>query len=156
MRPVAYKTPPRCSLACPAISDRFAPAPCLAFRLAGSCQWQHMMLSLTQGEPDGHQQTEIKIRKVRTQILSYGKTPRQEQRPGSTEAHRGDQCHCFKNGTIEITCVFVVQTVGGAKDAVRTEGHNDRRDHEGDGLAATFGPRLPCRRGQEDACPQST
>ena len=47
-----------------------------------------MMLSLTKGEPHGYQKTEIKIRKVRTQILSYRKTPRQEYRPGWAEALR--------------------------------------------------------------------
>jgi hypothetical protein len=48
-----------------------------------------MMLSMTpKGAPDGHQKTEIKIRKDRTQIVTYGKTPRQERRPRSAEAHR--------------------------------------------------------------------
>ena len=46
-----------------------------------------MMLSLIPGEPNGHKQIEIKIRNDRTQIVSQGKTPRQEQRPGSVEAH---------------------------------------------------------------------
>jgi hypothetical protein len=47
-----------------------------------------MMLSLIPGEPNGYKQIEIKIRNDRTQIVSHGKTPGQEQRPRSTEAHR--------------------------------------------------------------------
>jgi hypothetical protein len=46
-----------------------------------------MLLSLTPRRTDGHEQIEIKIRNDRTQIVSQGKTPRQEQRPGSVEAH---------------------------------------------------------------------
>ncbi len=46
-----------------------------------------MMLSL-KGEPHGYQKNEIKIRKGNAQIVSHGKTHRQEQRPNSTEAHR--------------------------------------------------------------------
>ena len=41
------------------------------------------------------------------------------------------------------------------KMLIRTEGHHDRRDHEGDRLAATFGARLLCGRSQEEARPQS-
>jgi len=97
-----------------------------------------------EGGPDGHQQIEIKIRKDRTQTVSHGKTPRQEQRPHSIEAHR---CCRFESGIIE--------AVGCAEDAARAQGHHDRRDHEGDGLAAAFGPRLLRGRGQEEARPQS-
>jgi hypothetical protein len=46
-----------------------------------------MMLSLIQGRAS-HEQIEIEIRKDRAQIVSHRKTPRQEQRPGSIEAHR--------------------------------------------------------------------
>jgi hypothetical protein len=44
-----------------------------------------MMLSLNEGESDGHQQIEIKIRKDQTQIVSRGKTPRQERRPARSK-----------------------------------------------------------------------
>jgi hypothetical protein len=67
-----------------------------------------MMLSLIQGEPDGHEQIEIKIRKDGTQIVSHGKTPCQEQRPHSIEAHPCDQFRRFESCIIEITCVFVI------------------------------------------------
>jgi hypothetical protein len=50
-----------------------------------------MMLSLIPRESqDGHHQIEIKTREDCTQIVSDNKTPHQEQRPGSIEAHRCD------------------------------------------------------------------
>ena len=33
-----------------------------SLRFAGLCQWQHPMLSLTQGEPNGYQQIDVQIR----------------------------------------------------------------------------------------------
>src|SRR5450631_4286712 len=116
MRPDDSRMPPRCSTGWPSNSDRFRPFSRPALRLAGSCQWQHLMLSLIRkGEPDGQEQTEIKIEQDRTQIVSHGKTPRQKQRPRSTEAHRCIKCRRFKSGIIEINCVFVIQTVGCAE-----------------------------------------
>jgi len=75
-----------------------------------------MMLSLIPGEPDGHEHIEIKIRKDGTQIFSHGKTPRQERRPHSIEAHRCGQCRRFESGGIETACIFVIQTVDRAED----------------------------------------
>src|SRR2546430_4970785 len=63
-------------------------------------------------------------------------------------APRCIECRRFKGGVIEITCAFDVQTVSGAEAAAAAQGHNDRRDHEGDGLAAAFGAWIFCRRGQ--------
>src|SRR5258706_8205749 len=97
----------------------------------------------------------IKPQRDRRKLLAREKPPRKEGRPGWMKPRRCNKYRLFKNGLIEITCVFVIQTVGGAEDAVRTEGHHHQRDHEGDRLAATFGPRLPCRRGEEEARPQS-
>ena len=56
---------------------------------------------------------------------------------------------------VEITCVFVIQAVGCTGDAIRTERHHDRRNHEGDRLATTFGSRLLSGGGQKEAQPQS-
>ena len=78
----------------------------------------HDAASDPKGEPDGHRQIENKTLEDHTKNVSNNKTPRQEQRPGSTEEHRCDQCRHFKSGIIEISCVFVLQTVGGAEDAV--------------------------------------
>ena len=54
-------------------------------------------------------------------------------------------------GIDEGTCLVALQTGDGAGDASTAKGHDHRRPHEGDRLAATFGPQLPCRRGQEEA-----
>ena len=43
------------------------------------------------------------------------------------------------------------QTGGGSRAAQTAQGNNDRRDHEGDRLAAALGPRLLCRRRAQEA-----
>jgi hypothetical protein len=67
-----------------------------------------MMLSLTNGEPDGYQQIEIKARKGGTQIAPHGKTRRQEQSSDWIEADHRFEDYRYENGVIEITCGFIV------------------------------------------------
>ena len=43
------------------------------------------------------------------------------------------------------------QAGDGPRPAQTAQGDNDRRDHEGDRLAATLGPRLLCRRRAQEA-----
>ena len=105
----------------------------------GLCQWQHMMLSLKRwrtvwpsAKPERNQEP--------PNLRQAGQPLRQESPPRRPPKQNGDS---------GVSPVF--QTGDRARLAPPIQGHDDRRDHEGDRLAAAFRARLLCRCRQEEA-----
>jgi hypothetical protein len=113
-----------------------------------------MMLSLTpKGEPDGHHQAQIEIRKD-SKARPDCKQANEELDFRSIEAPCFDKGVGVENQSIEAGR-YGVEAGDSAGDASPAQGRHHSRHHEGDRLAAALSARLLCGRRQEEAQAES-
>ena len=112
----------------------------------GSCQWQHMMLSLKRWRARWPpSKPKPKSKSAKSSAKPTRSLPiKASQRRKASRLHQRLPRQPSRHRT-------VFQTGDRARPAPPAQGHDDRRDHEGDGLAAALGARLLCRCGQEEA-----
>src|SRR6266404_1203206 len=102
--------------------------------MRGSCQWQHMMLSCHLGEPNGYQQEAIEIKKAEQSSVAADPPGREMDQQVGLNHWLGKAKPC--------QVVRHLQAGSRARNASAGQGNDYRLNHEGDRLAATFGPRV--------------